>query len=284
MANTTTLGFNDIVRDTRQVIVDNFAAVNAEVETKRKLVQIGFSIYVRKDGSDDNDGLENSAEGAVRTIQRAVDLASHLDIGSRAITIMVGEGTYNENVVISHFSHGLLYLSGNSPKPGDFFSVAKVRAETGPAFFVEDSTMVWIKDFEIEAPLGTAVEIKLSNVELDGLSITADVGVKATEYAHVFFSGTQIGWYGGMTCGIVLEVGSTAELGLNLLFVTCSFESFLRLSAGSVLGVLSTVTFFGAPVGKSYEVGSMSVLFRENPSTVLPGDVLGTTSGGGIFE
>ena len=64
------------------------ASPTAEDECAPAVVA-GTTYYVRTDGNDNNNGLSDSASGAVRTIQKGVDRMSGGDI------LIVGNGTYN---------------------------------------------------------------------------------------------------------------------------------------------------------------------------------------------
>ena len=52
--------------------------------------------YVRQDGSDNNNGLANTAAGAFRTIARAMQQMNYIDANKFAVTIQIGDGTWTE--------------------------------------------------------------------------------------------------------------------------------------------------------------------------------------------
>jgi hypothetical protein len=80
--------------------------------------------YVRSDGVDSNTGLVNTAEGAFRTVQRAVDVASKLIMGNYTAIIWIGDGTYNENVILRSFSGTKpISITGNPSQPYQVYIV-----------------------------------------------------------------------------------------------------------------------------------------------------------------
>jgi len=72
-----------------------------------------FNVYVRPDGSDDNDGSADDAAHALLTIQEAIRrLPPRID---HQIQIIVGNGTYSENVEIAGFiGKGQIVLVGST--------------------------------------------------------------------------------------------------------------------------------------------------------------------------
>ncbi|MET3308116.1 hypothetical protein [Bradyrhizobium diazoefficiens] len=56
--------------------------------------------YVRTDGSDANNGLANTAGGAFRNPQKAIDTVASLDLSIYQATVQVGPGTYTGSLVL----------------------------------------------------------------------------------------------------------------------------------------------------------------------------------------
>lgn len=74
------------------------------------------TLYVRTDGSDDNDGSANTAGGALRTIQEAIRrLPQRID---HTVSINVATGVYAEDVTVKGFiGHGTLGIYGDNVMP-----------------------------------------------------------------------------------------------------------------------------------------------------------------------
>ena len=83
------------------------------------------NLYVRPDGSDDNDGSANDAAHALKTIQEAINRIPR--IVNHTVTVNVVAGTFNEDVYIQGFTgKGLLQVIGASVL-SDSYVVNKVH-------------------------------------------------------------------------------------------------------------------------------------------------------------
>lgn len=60
----------------------------------KELLKSALTIYVRADGSDSNIGDVNTASGAFKTVQRAVNEITKYDLGNNEVVIKIGAGTY----------------------------------------------------------------------------------------------------------------------------------------------------------------------------------------------
>lgn len=65
----------------------------------REKLSAARTYYVRTDGSDSNTGLANTASGAFRTVQRAVDSTASLDLSLFDVTVRC-TGEFTENVIL----------------------------------------------------------------------------------------------------------------------------------------------------------------------------------------
>lgn len=83
-----------------------------------------LSYYVRLDGADTNTGLVNSAAGAFRTVQKAIDVATTWDVNGKTITIFVGVGTFNESMTLKPYVGGgtILIRGINNDQTSTVFS------------------------------------------------------------------------------------------------------------------------------------------------------------------
>jgi len=111
--------------------------------------------YVRKDGSDSNTGLADTAGGAFLTIQRGIDVIYQLDFFGYNVTLYVRAGTYTESL------RCLGTIPGSSPTPtltGDATPAAFyiIGDETTPANVFIDVA----NDYGFRAMGGALVSIR----------------------------------------------------------------------------------------------------------------------------
>jgi hypothetical protein len=86
----------------------------------REVLTANRTYYVRTDGNDSNTGLVDSAGGAFLTIQKAVDVATSLDLGLFAVTIQVRTGNFNAPVVLkSYIGAGPITIIGDTTTPAN---------------------------------------------------------------------------------------------------------------------------------------------------------------------
>jgi len=148
--------------------------------------------YVRKIGSDSNDGL--SPDNAFLTIQKAADIAQAGDF------IFVGAGEYQEKVEVKN--------SGTSQKPivfvadtegvytGDKGEVKVSSKDVG--FYIEDKEYIKIYNFKIENTTDTAgVYIKgalASNIEIvnNTLSNNQGAGIRVDQASDILISHNKV--------------------------------------------------------------------------------------------
>ncbi|MEK3900750.1 hypothetical protein [Paenibacillus sp. FSL R7-0179] len=85
----------------------------ANLTTTPQQTTTTITYYVRLDGSDSNSGLTNTAAGAFKTVQKAIN--SIPQIVNHTVIVNVAAGTYAEEVVISGFSgRGVIQINGDS--------------------------------------------------------------------------------------------------------------------------------------------------------------------------
>lgn len=86
------------------------AGVQSQINSKANLVTTpqqttaDITYYVRTDGNDNNTGLANTAVGAFKTIQKAIDILPR--VVNHTVIIYVGAGAYTGSIYIQGFSGG----------------------------------------------------------------------------------------------------------------------------------------------------------------------------------
>lgn len=145
------------------------------------------ALYVSPTGNDDNPGTQ---QAPFKTIQAAVDSLPR-DLGNFAVTILLAEGTYDEDVTISGFVGGAPYYA---------FSIRTESAEHTESCQVKSIRiincvpMVQMKWFSITGTgqQAAAIEVEGSTAWLDGMILQYQGDVGTT-------SGVLAGSYGQAT-------------------------------------------------------------------------------------
>ncbi|NYZ17516.1 hypothetical protein HL658_33660 [Azospirillum sp. RWY-5-1] len=120
-----------------------------------EVLEGGRTYHVRVDGDDTNDGLGDSPERALRTIQRAVDiLYSSVDFAGHDVTIQVGAGFYPDtNVTIRgpHRGGGRLIIQGDVEHPGRVVLDSGWDRESMATIWVVNGAAVYLRGLHIRA-------------------------------------------------------------------------------------------------------------------------------------
>lgn len=248
----------------------------------RELLADDRTYYVRTDGDDANDGLSDTAGGAFRTIQKAVDtVAGAIDAAGRTVTIRLGEGTYTAPVTLRNAvgfgGAGTMIIRGDAAAPGS----VTVSTDGVSTFFAEGLYTVWdILDLTIEtASSGSCLEMRTSEVRFGNVVF----GPSFTAHLHLLGStATAVDNYavaGGATRHVICHNSSffnsanravtfSGTPAFALRTYECRYNSVCFLYGMSFPG--SGVT------GPRYLAGEGAVIYTAGGATgYLPGDEAG---------
>jgi len=255
--------------------------------------------YVRKDGNDSNSGLVDNAGGAFLTIQKAVDVASALDTNGHTVTIHVGDGTYEESVILKPFiGYGQIAIRGNELD----FNLVTVT----PSLPYGDSSACF-------RTYGYGTGVGYFNYLLDYLTLTAPIG------ACVSVSGKESYlWIGRVNFGLCqlshMHASNYATINLSDNYtisgnaskhwdIDTHAEMYVYSSTITILNDPTSLTmwidakrfsyvYVSNPIfvnkayvtGQRYNVESNSIvdLMLTSP-TYFPGDSAGATDTGGQY-
>ncbi|GKY86352.1 DUF2793 domain-containing protein [Sinisalibacter aestuarii] len=211
--------------------------------------------YVRGDGYDGNDGLADTAAGAFRTVQHAVDIAAGLYCGPYTVTIRIGPGTFDEGTRLLVPGNGNLRLV----LEGAGYDATTI---SGSAYGIQ-----------ITGPC----EVTLRNLSVSG----ASVALWARYGARVFLRGTiQIGT--GSARMICADNGAYIEvLNCTLLIGATGSAYFLYATAGGYIYLGTGVTVATtAPVSfTATAFANLSATAQVNASQVVWDESAGAISG-----
>jgi len=195
----------------------------------REILTADATFYVRTDGNDSNNGLTNTAGGAFRTIQNAVNVAYALDLNNHNVTIQVAEGTYSEDV--SFFTpfvgNGFVTIIGDTVTPSN------VTVSSAAWCFLASGYLAGglLRGLKFVCPAGSALFA---------------LGGGFFDYMSCEF-GDCTGGYHGVAVGTGASVGWSSN-GTNII----SGGAIAHLAAfgtGAVVGgsALSTINLVGTP-------------------------------------
>lgn len=255
--------------------------VEVEASGGRELLTANRTYYVRTDGSDSNTGLVNDSSGAFLTIQKAVDIASSLDVSVYDVTIQIGDGTYTESVVLKNaVGAGKIILQGNTSSMTSVVvrSFTKDGAGTTYKFsylkFTGSSTYAAIL-------VSNGGYVTFGNVDF-GSGFTYHVettfGGNAVCVANYTISG------GASFAHISARAGGGARVQSKTVTLSgtpaFSTQGFVECRYGSTIFINGN-TFSGSATGKRYYVDMNAVI--QSVGATLPGNAGGSSSNGGIY-
>ncbi|MBE9193877.1 hypothetical protein IQ219_00705 [Synechocystis sp. LEGE 06083] len=253
----------------------------------RELLTANRTYYVRTDGNDSNNGLTNTAGSAFRTIQKAINIAASLDDGLNEVLVQVGNGTYNESLILKDsLGNGKIILQGDTTTPSNVL----ITSSTDDCIFSE-SQKYTIKGFKLTNTSATDKAgirsrygvVKIANIDFgnhgafnrhlwsDGGKILIEGNYSITGGAYAHFSPQ------GATAEI-MSIGNTITL-----IGAPAISSFALANTTGTL-ILYLNTFTGSATGQKYNVSTNAVINTFGQSTgYLPGSSAGTEATGGRY-
>lgn len=248
------------------------------------------TFYVRADGSDANDGLADTASGAFRTVQHAVDVAAGLYCGPFTVIVQIGAGTFDEGLFLSVPGNGNLRLrlagagAGTTTISGSVYGIQV----TGPcAVTVQNLTIIGVT-VGFWARYGAQVFLR-GNVEFAGgsarllgadngayvevLSCNLHIGVTASAYLLYASGGGHIYLGSGVTVATTAPVTFTATVFSNLTSIAQIIAS--QVAWDETAGAISGARFNASSNGVINTAGG--------GASYLPGTSAGVTSTGGQY-
>ena len=244
--------------------------------------------YVRTDGSDSNSGLLNTAGGAFLTIQKAIDVASQLDMGGFDVTIQIANGTWTQALTLkSHAGEGKIILLGDE---GTLTNVTISTTSASCITATEISGRYAIRGLRLQTTTsgsgiiatGNRVDIEFQNCNFGaivdhGISASNGAAIKAT--GHYTISG------GGATHWNILIGATLAVQGRTITITgTPAFSTAFCAAARGAICTVNGNTFSGSATGVRYDAITNAVIFTSGGgATYLPGGTSGTTATGGQY-
>lgn len=249
----------------------------------RELLTGTRTYYVRTDGSDTNSGLADSALGAFRTIQKAVDIVcDKLDMAGYGVIIQVRNGTFTGNIVLRNYVGRVApVIIGNTTTPSSCLlstaSHAVNAAHSGPWYIKGFKITTTANGVGIVASRGSLVY--LSNIDFgvcSGQHMLASQGTIVIETNYAISGGCihhMVSEQGGVIsnggAGRVVTITNTPNLGVFAMAQT----------RGNIL--FGGNTYSGSATGIRYSATTGS--FIQAGTATPPGNSAGTVDASSYF-
>ncbi len=255
---------------------------------QRELLLADRTYYVRIDGDDENDGLSDNPNSAVRTIQRAIDLAASIDMGVFSVTIQIGAGLYPGALELKRYvGAGPIRMVGNIADPSQVVLQSDSNCISGDGA---------IGRYELEGVrldgvancifMNAGAFLEFSNVQFDGpgthIHARSQGIVQARESGQYEITAAQFvrHAYANLPGASV-----TAFANQIIMPVAALIQSdFLQAKRASAINFgASAFTNGESATGKPYTAKENAVVILGSSIGNLPGDVAGEISSGGII-
>ncbi|MFK0339194.1 hypothetical protein ACIQT7_18150 [Agrobacterium deltaense] len=253
-------------------------------------------IYVRPDGDDNNDGLTNSASGAFKTIQAAVDRISARYSGTGfTVVVHIAAGTYNGFAINGGNVRNWRFLGAGVLST--FVNATSTSVNSGRGILTSNAEVV-VQDISFSAyfecagvsPQGGSIEVITCNFNMASAS---SYGVNAAGglinlFGNIKFSGSglsniaairgsiRLGFYDGVTSRPVALEWAPGT--------TVTDANVLASDGGSVLAFPTVVFQDGTPSGRRYSIRLNGIINTQGSGVnFFAGTTVGATATGGQY-
>lgn len=256
----------------------------------REVLTANRTYYVRTDGSDSNNGLSDTSGGAFLTIQKAIDVVASLDISIYNVTIQLGDGTYNETVILKSFSGaGKITIKGNETTPANVIlpgnstncilmdnvrgtyeitGIKITNANTpGNGIYARKS---YLRIGKIDFGSVTRNQLTLEHGAL--CDFIDNYTISGGGYRHIYAWFDAMANYTGLVTGKTITVTGTPAFSLE--FASARYKGGIAITS-------SNFTFSGSATGIRYLVSENSIILATG--VTFPGGIAGTTATGGQY-
>ena len=265
-----------------------------------KWLSADTDFYVRSDGNDENDGLENSAGRAFRTVQGALDtITTNYNFGPHRVTLNVAAGSYDKfRIPKFTASTGTLTISGAGEA-----TVIESDALYGVQSTYGSSAI--IRNMQIHLNVVSSSNINSAGVQVSNSStITmhdvvvvvnestaiASHCIRATSGSTVYVAGGSSLVMNGLSAGSALRgihvasnafVTQTGDIYMSgVCTIGCEATqggNFYKQSSGSPV-------ITGSFTGKCYYATLNATISTRGGAAYFPGTSAGTTETGGQYS
>lgn len=249
----------------------------------REVLKASRTYYVRSDGSDSNTGLANTSGGAFLTSQKAVDVATTLDLNGYTLTIQIADGTYTGATtlknVVGFAGAGFLVIKGNNSTPANVL----ISTTSANCFDANGTNVVWdIIDLKMQTTTGgqclnaqSGGAIRYGNVNFGSCAnfhVSAFNGGRIEAISNYAVSGGALGHMASSYWASVRATSRTITLT-----GTPAFSIAFAYAEISALLAVDAMTFSGSATGKRFAVATgAQIATGGGGANYLPGNAAGT--------
>lgn len=274
------------------------AALKAYFDTLYQAIGIGREVltanrdyFIRDDGSDTNDGLADTPEGAFATIPRAISAVAALDISTFDVSIQLPSGTRNESVAVLSpwIGSGTVTLKGDADHPENY------TISTSIGVNCQNGGKLTVSGFTIDSGTSCMNSQNGGFIKIGPGMVFAGAGQLRTNGNASVIDGQNSGGY--TLASTVINTHLMASPGgfFNLYGVEIKipnaigiYTSFATASRGGVIsGLMASVTGAGVAscTGKRFHTEMNGVITTGGQGLeFFPGDVDGTFASGGVYD
>ncbi|MGV3651613.1 MAG: DUF2793 domain-containing protein [Devosia sp.] len=254
----------------------------------RERLTANRSYYVRADGSNANDGLANTADGAFATLQKAMDVIAGLDCDIHNVTVTVGAGTYGAGLVLkSYLGSGTVSFVGDETAPGNVVietaGLAISTTAVGGSFSIAGFRLRSTGSQDVRCL--TRTSLTLRNNHYAG---TSNYRVFCGQFGRVSFGGAN-NIISSLAAGFLLiQAYGYVEMFSTSFTITANLAmtgAFAFCQAGFLQVALNTFTLGGFTVtGNRATVSQNGVISGTGGTSYFPGSVVASALTGGQYS
>lgn len=269
------------------------AGVAGAVGALRRDLTEDTNFYLRTDGSDENDGLTNTAAGAFLTLQGAIDsINANWDLRGHTLTLNIADGTYTgASSVLGRFTGQ--YGAGNFVITGGSGAILTSNsggtltiAHSGAGVRMTGGITIQNNANAFGVRIADCAYAELGNITWGNCGTSVHLTVAMGAGCFLFDDYTIAG-----NASIHIGVQGNAVLEMYDLTVTASgsrafSDAFAYLFDGGQIQTAG-MTYSGTFTGKRFHVADPVSHIETFSSglTYLPGDAAGTFgTGGGVYD
>lgn len=238
-------------------------------------------------GSDSNSGL--SAGSAFATIQKAVDVASSLNLNGFTATIAVANGTYANFSTPRAAAGGTITIVGNNAAPENVV-VGPVAAKPGIGIFHSGYSVSGFSPRGASGQHNLAVSGTSVNVgSLHHAGVTGGAHIASGAGGTIFLTGNHY-IAGGASVGHLYAAdggsirSAASQPTVTFTATALGFGAFVVATNGNINVSYSSITAGGNAIGPRYNATMNGVINTNGGGeNYYPGNAVGTRSTGGQY-